>query len=154
MGHISEDRPVCGDLICISLGWDLSAGSASDTIQVSWLRVDVGAQVFLRLSWKAAFFVPPECWDYYKYGICRAYFCSALCALCYAGFHSDGGTGCILLVMSFCTHDGECFLCAASSGCWLKPVPYCDTSQGKTIHVWYRPVFTKIYFALSICSNS
>lgn len=35
MGNISEDRPVCGDLICINLGWDLNAGGASGTIQVS-----------------------------------------------------------------------------------------------------------------------
>lgn len=42
--------------------------------------VDVGAQIFLRVSWNTAFFVPPECWDYSKYGIYGAEFCDALCA--------------------------------------------------------------------------
>lgn len=35
MDHILEDTPVCGDLICISLGWDLNAASASGIIHVS-----------------------------------------------------------------------------------------------------------------------
>lgn len=46
--------------------------------------------------------------------------------LCYAGFHSGGKTSYILLVVSFCTHNGdsgECFPRAALPGCRLKPVP-------------------------------
>lgn len=52
----------------------------------------------------------------------------------YAAFHS-GRKGYVSLVVLFCTHDGECFPRAALAGCWLKPVPYFDTSRGEMIRV-------------------
>lgn len=161
MGNISEDRPGCRDQICISLGWDLSAGGASDTTHVSWLGVDVGAWLFLRAS------VNPKHTSTVgmQHLLCQSvgantnmvytglnFAVLGMLAIYYTGFHSGGRRGYVSVVV-FCTREGECFPHAALAGCWLKPGPRFDTSW-EIIHVWYRPEFSRVHFTVLIGSKS
>lgn len=67
-----------GDLICISLDWDLNAGGASGTAYISWLGVDVSNGLLPRRinvhlehssGYRTLAFVVPKCLGSYKYGV-------------------------------------------------------------------------------------